>query len=406
MAAEQPHAARAPPSPSRSRRARASPPASPPPTAPTPSPVAIDPTKGARRHRHARPRLPAGRARRRRAGPRRPHRGRGRHLARWPASTPAGVICEIMNDDGTMARLPDLVAFAQLHGLKIGTIADLIAYRRRDRVDRRARLRDHARQRLRRRRSADRLRQHGDDGAARRAGEGRSRRRAARCWCACTRVNLLTDVLGQRSGGRGGELEAAMREIAEEGRGVVVLIREPLTIMLSEQRTPRRRGERSRPGELRDYGVGAQILLDLGVRRWCCCPTARRRRRPRRLRPHDRGQQPVPGESKRSSDVDADGNTDGSRPARRRRQRRAHPDRRGPLLRRHRRRAGRPAPSASSPRTAAIVRARRRARRVRDSRRHRAGGAGARTTATSRWAASSAARPPITTMSAARARAA
>src|SRR5271156_5511897 len=43
---------------------------------------------------------------------------------------PAGVICEIMNDDGTMARLPDLVQFSQLHGLKIGTIADLIAYRR------------------------------------------------------------------------------------------------------------------------------------------------------------------------------------------------------------------------------------------------------------------------------------
>src|SRR3546814_15279501 len=45
---------------------------------------------------------------------------------------PSGVICEIMNDDGTMARLPDLIGFAQLHGLKIGTIADLIAYRRRN----------------------------------------------------------------------------------------------------------------------------------------------------------------------------------------------------------------------------------------------------------------------------------
>src|ERR1700759_1521192 len=44
---------------------------------------------------------------------------------------PAGVICEVMKDDGSMARLPDLIAFAQLHGMKIGTIADLIAYRRR-----------------------------------------------------------------------------------------------------------------------------------------------------------------------------------------------------------------------------------------------------------------------------------
>src|SRR5271169_4416800 len=51
-------------------------------------------------------------------------------IARLAGLNPAGVICEIMNDDGTMARLPDLVAFAQLHGLKIGTIADLIAYRR------------------------------------------------------------------------------------------------------------------------------------------------------------------------------------------------------------------------------------------------------------------------------------
>ncbi|NIV74207.1 MAG: 3,4-dihydroxy-2-butanone-4-phosphate synthase, partial [Gammaproteobacteria bacterium] len=49
--------------------------------------------------------------------------------ARLAGLYPAGVICEIMNDDGTMARLPDLVAFAQGHGLKIGTIADLIAYR-------------------------------------------------------------------------------------------------------------------------------------------------------------------------------------------------------------------------------------------------------------------------------------
>ncbi|HAJ01660.1 MAG TPA: 3,4-dihydroxy-2-butanone-4-phosphate synthase, partial [Brevundimonas sp.] len=52
-------------------------------------------------------------------------------ISRMAGLTPAGVICEIMNDDGTMARMPDLVAFSQLHGIKIGTIADLIAYRRR-----------------------------------------------------------------------------------------------------------------------------------------------------------------------------------------------------------------------------------------------------------------------------------
>ena len=52
-------------------------------------------------------------------------------IARMVGQVPAGVICEIMNDDGTMARLPDLVQFAQFHGLKVGTIADLIAHRRR-----------------------------------------------------------------------------------------------------------------------------------------------------------------------------------------------------------------------------------------------------------------------------------
>ena len=52
-------------------------------------------------------------------------------FARLAGLNPSGVICEIMNDDGTMARMPDLVAFAQRHGLKLGTIADLIAHRRR-----------------------------------------------------------------------------------------------------------------------------------------------------------------------------------------------------------------------------------------------------------------------------------
>jgi 3,4-dihydroxy 2-butanone 4-phosphate synthase/GTP cyclohydrolase II len=78
--------------------------------------------------------------------------------------------------------------------------------------------------------------------------------------------NIFTDLLGQRDTGRGGEIETCMREIAKEGRGVLVLIREAPTVMLSEQR--RRSGERIQPagGELRDYGVGAQILIDLGVK--------------------------------------------------------------------------------------------------------------------------------------------
>ena len=80
-------------------------------------------------------------------------------------------------------------------------------------------------------------------------------------------VNIFTDVLGQRDTGRGGEIEASMREIAEEGRGVIVLIREPLDRRCwpSSAAAP---ASRSQPagGELRDYGVGAQILIDLGVK--------------------------------------------------------------------------------------------------------------------------------------------
>ncbi|CAN5142014.1 3,4-dihydroxy-2-butanone-4-phosphate synthase [soil metagenome] len=186
-------------------------------------------------------------------------------LARLAGLTPAGVICEIMNDDGTMARRNDLITFAQRHGLKIGTIADLIAYRRRyDSIIKRI-----SETKLDSMWGGDfrcvvyinkvTMAQHvalvkGDPAAP---GPVIVRMHA---------VNLFTDTLGQRSGGRGGEIEASMRTIAEEGRGVIVLIREPLTVVLAEQR--RRAGEPIAPAgvELRDYGVGAQILIDLGVK--------------------------------------------------------------------------------------------------------------------------------------------
>ena len=186
-------------------------------------------------------------------------------LARLAGLTPAGVICEIMNDDGTMARRNDLITFAQRHGLKIGTIADLIAYRRRyDSIIKRI-----SETKLDSIYGGDfrcvvyinkvTMAQHvalvkGDPAAP---GPVTVRMHA---------VNLFSDTLGQRSGGRGGEIEASMRYIADEGRGVIVLIREPLTVVLAEQR--RRAGEPIAPAgvELRDYGVGAQILIDLGVK--------------------------------------------------------------------------------------------------------------------------------------------
>ncbi|MGE0424214.1 MAG: 3,4-dihydroxy-2-butanone-4-phosphate synthase [Reyranellaceae bacterium] len=185
-------------------------------------------------------------------------------LARLAGLQPAGVICEIMNDDGTMARRDDLIRFAQMHGLKIGTISDLIAYRRKyDSIVKRVTettLDSHIGGEFRVIVYVNKatLAQHvalvkGDVASG---GPVLARVHA---------MNLFTDILGEKATGRGGEIEATMRIIAEEGRGVLVLIREPIGVQLALNR--RRAGEKVEPpiGELRDYGVGAQILLDLGI---------------------------------------------------------------------------------------------------------------------------------------------
>ncbi len=186
-------------------------------------------------------------------------------LARLAGLNPSGVICEIMNDNGTMARREDLIAFAQLHGLKIGTIADLIAYRRRhDRI-------------VARMLEADFESRHG----------GRFKmnvyvnRIAYAEHIALVKgdisgpepvlvrmhaLNLLDDVLGDLANGRGGELQSAMRTIGAAGRGVIVLIREPLPTSLSDRVKARSGAPPARAGDLRDYGVGAQVLLDLGIK--------------------------------------------------------------------------------------------------------------------------------------------
>ncbi|MCW5730006.1 MAG: 3,4-dihydroxy-2-butanone-4-phosphate synthase [Alphaproteobacteria bacterium] len=185
-------------------------------------------------------------------------------IARLAGFNPSGVICEIMNDDGTMARLPDLVKFAQLHGLKVATIADLIAYRRRhDKL-------------------IERLVESDLDsryGGTFRMYVYRNKVEYAEhialvmgdisgpepVLVRMHALNVLEDVLGDRHG-RGGVLEGSMRMIAENGRGVVVLIREPRATALSD-RVRRKLGQPvERLGELRDYGIGAQILLDLGVK--------------------------------------------------------------------------------------------------------------------------------------------
>src|SRR6185369_5738748 len=80
-------------------------------------------------------------------------------------------------------------------------------------------------------------------------------------------MSIFTDSLGENRPGRVGVIESAMKMVSAEGRGVIVLIREPLEVVMAERQ--RRDGQpvpATLPGELRDYGVGAQILLDLGVR--------------------------------------------------------------------------------------------------------------------------------------------
>jgi len=185
-------------------------------------------------------------------------------IARLAGLTPAGVICEIMNEDGSMARLPDLIKFAQFHNLKVGTIADLIGHRRRTETI------------VERRLTTPFNSMYGGDfvmhiyvnkaayaehvalvkGDLTQGGEPPLVRMHA--------LNVLEDVLGDRSKGHGGELQTSMRLIAEASRGVIVLLREAQAASLSQGLEARGKPEVSK--ELRDYGVGAQILIDLGVR--------------------------------------------------------------------------------------------------------------------------------------------
>jgi 3,4-dihydroxy 2-butanone 4-phosphate synthase/GTP cyclohydrolase II len=186
-------------------------------------------------------------------------------IARLAGLYPAGVLCEIMKDDGTMARLPDLIGFASAHRLKIATIADLIAHRLRNEriVERVAETEIDSRHGGRFRlvvyaNSVD-YAEHvalvkGDVSG----GDPVLVRMHA--------FSIMDDLLGDTAGPHHGELQRAMEMIGQAGRGVVVVIREPRPTSLSARIRARAGGTMRPPPELRDYGVGAQILLDLGVR--------------------------------------------------------------------------------------------------------------------------------------------
>ncbi|PZQ99165.1 MAG: 3,4-dihydroxy-2-butanone-4-phosphate synthase [Cereibacter sphaeroides] len=176
-------------------------------------------------------------------------------LSRLAGLNPSGVICEVMNEDGTMARLPDLIAFAQLHNIRIGTISDLIAYRRRhDNL-----VRENAVKPVHSAFGGDWMMRiftdetqgaehivlvKGDIGSE---GPVLVRMHA---------LNPLEDVLGIDPS-HSGSLHSAMKTIAAEGRGVVVLLRDTTMKLVMD-------GEVS-PQTLRQYGVGAQILSALGL---------------------------------------------------------------------------------------------------------------------------------------------
>ncbi len=168
----------------------------------------------------------------------------------------AGVICEIMNDDGTMARMPDLIKFAQLHNLKIATIADLIEYRRRKEIlveclEKADFFSEFAGQFTK---HIYRSKIDSSTHIALVKGEiTPSKAMPVRMHT----FNILDDVLGSTENNRAGLLQKAMQKIANYNSGVIVLL-------CSEMQPQHANIEKL--NKIRDYGIGAQILLDLGVK--------------------------------------------------------------------------------------------------------------------------------------------
>jgi 3,4-dihydroxy 2-butanone 4-phosphate synthase / GTP cyclohydrolase II len=197
------------------------------------------------------------------------HTEAGCDLARLAGAEPAAVIVEILNEDGSMARREDLERFAKQHGLRIGTIADLIRYR------------------LATERSVERLAESRvptefgeftlycyEDHVHRDLHLALVRGRIDPKEPALVRVHLLDtlgDVVGVRWERLGWPLRSALQRVAEEGSGVVVILRgreDPRALLATLARGPQPVASTTEEAaDLRTYGIGAQILRDLGVRR-------------------------------------------------------------------------------------------------------------------------------------------
>ena len=197
-------------------------------------------------------------------------------LARLAGLRPSGVICEIMNDDGTMARYPELVLFAEKHGLKLGTIQDLIEYRRKSEklviCDTVAKLPTaYGEFEIRYYISKTDEQEHV---ALVKGNVNTDEPILVRVHSEC----LTGDVFGSSRCDCGDQLHAAMKMIADEGRGVVIYMRQEgrgigLRAKLKAYHlqdngfdTVEANEELGYPADLRDYGIGAQMLVDLGVK--------------------------------------------------------------------------------------------------------------------------------------------
>ena len=187
-------------------------------------------------------------------------------IAKLANSNPSGVICEIMKDNGEMARLPDLIKFSKKHKIKIASISDLIAYRRKNEF------------------------------YIKRVSESILESKFGGVWRVIVFKNiidnsehialvkgviskkntilvrvhaldLLSDVLGDQSSHRtGSELSSAMETISNNKSGIIILIRDLSSESLSKKFASNTNNSTRKLKSIRDYGVGAQILLDLGVK--------------------------------------------------------------------------------------------------------------------------------------------
>ncbi len=187
-------------------------------------------------------------------------------IARLAGLNPSGVICEILNDDGTMARLPDLVHFTREHGLKIGTIADLIAYRRNYdslvRMDYETEVESQFGGKFTLKVYVNTM-EYAEHIVLVKGKIPKDSPVLVRMHS----VNIVDDIIGAHVG-PGNLVHRAMEKIGEEGCGVIVVIRDTRPTTVTDRLHRAEKGDSDKVGGKRliEYGVGAQILLDLGVR--------------------------------------------------------------------------------------------------------------------------------------------